>query len=183
MYGELVNKGPHLTFKLGQLTTRGNLRLTGESINPLEVELMNVLRWGNKIKIGVAESLFPHPKEWRLGNTNCPLDELTVKVLTAEFTSNLTRPPSCVSKWEKVTSGSGGIDVRTMMTRYKVGLASPKDFGSHYKLIFHRGFLCNPHNPEAPTDRCRACGLMRESITHFGVCSALQPVFEIFRNV
>ena len=72
--------------------------------------------------------------------------------------------------------------MRTVMSRYKVGFASPKDFGSHYKLIFHKGFLCNPHNPEASTDKCRACGQVRESITHFGECSALRPIFEIMRK-
>ena len=44
-------------------------------------QLQNVLWWGSEI-VGIAESTFPHQREWQLDDTGVDLDELTVKVLT-----------------------------------------------------------------------------------------------------
>ena len=74
------------------------------------------------------------------------------------------------------------IDWRTLLSRYKPGLATPKDFGSHFKLILHRAFFTNPHNPNASSIYCRACKTERESIAHFGKCNRLKPVFEFMRK-
>ena len=75
-----------------------------------------------------------------------------------------------------------GLDHRTLLTRYKPGLITPKDFGSHYKLILHRAMFTNPHNPNAGDSRCRACRGDRESITHFGECTVLKPMFVLMRK-
>ena len=77
--------------------------------------------------------------------------------------------------------GVDAINFGTLMERYKVGLITPKDFGSHFKLILHRAMLTNPHNPEAETSSCRLCGLTRESIWHWGECEGLKPIFETLR--
>jgi hypothetical protein len=69
-----------------------------------------------------------------------------------------------------------------MLARYKPGLATPKDFGSHFKLILHRALLTNPHNDKASTCMCRLCGNERESILHLGKCEWLKPIFEVLRK-
>ena len=76
----------------------------------------------------------------------------------------------------------GGLNWRTLLSRYKLGLGTPKDFGSHFKLILHRAFLTNPHNPNANSHLCRLCKSERESIIHLGKCSWLRPVFETMRK-
>ena len=105
--------------------------------------------------LGIAESTFPHPAEWRLDGIHEDLDRIEVKDLTVAITRQNTKPPIlCIAKWaEKL----GDIDMRGISERYSVGIASPKDFGSHYKLILHRKFWTSPHNPDAPSDRCRLC--------------------------
>ena len=59
---------------------------------------------------------------------------------------------------------------------------SAKDYGSHFKLILHRAMWTNPHNPQASSVNCRACGLERESVLHFGKCTKLKPIFEVMRQ-
>ena len=102
-----------------------------------------------------------------------------MKDLTRCFTEKHTKPPNCIAKWDHLVPG---IDWRTLLARYTTGLITPKDFGSHYKLIFHRAFLTNPHNPRATTHLCRACGAERETILHLGKCPTLKPVFEFMRK-
>ena len=68
------------------------------------------------------------------------------------------------------------------MGRYKPGLATPKDFGSHFKLVLHRAMLTNPHNPQANSHMCRLCGQERESLLHLGTCTWLKPVYEVMRK-
>ena len=106
--------------------------------------------------LGIAESTFPHPAEWRLDGISKDLDKIEVRDLTVAITRQRTKPPSCIDKW---TEKLGDIDFRGVSERYSVGIATPKDFGSHYKLILHRHLWTNPHNPSASSDRCRLCGL------------------------
>ena len=40
----------------------------------------------------------------------------------------------------------------------------------------------NPHNPSASSEKCRACGMVRESVQHFGQCVKLKPIFEVMRK-
>ena len=43
----------------------------------------------------------------------------------------------CIARWiEKF----GDFNIGEISERYATGIASPKDFGSHFKLIMHRKF-------------------------------------------
>ena len=166
------------TFELTDLTTRGKPKPTGRLVPIHKHELREVLWWGEGI-VGVAERMFPHPKDWRLGDIYKPLDRILVRDLTRCFTERLTKPPNCLAAWDKRLPG---IHWRTLLARYKPGLATPKDFGSHFKLILHRAMFTNPNNPQSDTALCRVCNKERESILHFGRCQGLKPIFEFMRT-
>ena len=68
-----------------------------------------------------------------------------------------------------------------MGNRYTVDIATPKDFGSHYKNILHRQFLTNSKNKEAPSPMCRVCNCEVETIEHFGKCKGLSKVYTCMR--
>ena len=168
-----------MTLRVYALNVKGRPTLTGETLYFKEEEVRSVLYWNGGVA-GIAESTFPHPKEWRLGDIDKPLDKIQVKELTAAFTRKLTTQPSCIQAWLKRFPT---LDMRSISERYSVGIITPKDFGSHYKLILHRAFFTNKINPDASSPNCRLCGLVPESITHFGECPCLKPAFEIFRKL
>ena len=143
-------------------------------------ELRDVVMWSGGVR-GIAESTFPHPDQWRLGDTDKPLDRIGVRDLTLAFVRPMVKQPSCKEAWERRLGSP--VDWQGVGKRYKSGLGTPKDFGSHFKNILHRSFFTNPHNPKAGSPLCRACGLHRESIMHFGECPALAPVFSSLRPV
>ena len=175
IYGRL--KG--LAFQVHELTTKGTPVPTETLLYIQRNELRKVLRWKRGIK-GIAESSFPHPKEWRLGAIDKDLDEITVKDLTKEFTRKGIKEPSCIEAWRKRL---GELNWRGIGLRYTVGIITPKDFGSHFKLILHRSMFTNKHNPDAQTTKCRLCGLYEESIKHLGECWELRPAFEALRKI
>ena len=57
-------------------------------------EIRRVIKWGEGVA-GIAESFFPCPQEWRLGDIDKPLDKITVRDLTGAFTRAVAKPPSC----------------------------------------------------------------------------------------
>lgn len=65
--------------------------------------------------------------------------------------------------------------------RYTVGLQTPKDFGSYYKNITHRTLWTIPHNPKAQSPNCRLCRRETITITHFGECPRLMPIYKALR--
>ena len=136
-------------------------------------------KWGQGIA-GISESFFPHPERWRLEGIDKPLDLITVKDLTRALTRQFSEPPTCFTSWPKRFEH---IDLRGISERYSVGIVTPVDFGSHYKLVMHNSLLTNPHNPEAISPMCRLCGRCRESLTHFGECIKIKPIFEWLRHI
>ena len=165
------------TFEVVELTTRGLPKPMGKLIAIHLQELREPLRWGGGV-VGIGERVFPHPNDWRLGDICKPLHKIEVKDLTRCFTEGISKRPNFMKAWD---SRVPGLDYRTLLTRYKPGLATPKDFGSHFKLILHRAFFTNPHNPSATSENCRACRGDRESIAHFGECVTLKPMFKLMR--
>ena len=165
------------TFELLEVTSKGKTKPTGRLIAVHPSELRDILWWNGGI-IGPAERAFPHPEDWRLGSICKPINQVEVRDLTYCFTEKLVKLPNCLAKWDTIVEG---IHWRTFLARYKPGFATPKDFGSHFKLILHRAFFTNPHNPSAASDRCRCCGWERESIAHLGKCLMLKPIFEFTR--
>ena len=168
-----------LAFQVHTLSTKGTPMPTEEMIYIDKSEIRETIRWGRGVK-GIAESSFPHPKEWRLGAIDKDLDSVTVQDLTREFTRQHIREPSCKEAWRKRL---GELNWKGIGHRYTVGAITPNDFGSHYKLILHRALLTNKHNPDASTTKCRLCGLYDESIQHFGECWELRPAFELLRKI
>ena len=167
------------TFERMELTARGHAKPTGKLVSVAKEELREPMWWGNGLCPQIEEAFFPNPKDWELGDINKPLHAIGVRDLTWSFTNRLSAPPTSKGKWEKLL---GGLNWRTLLARYKPGLATPKDFGSHFKLILHRALLTNPHNPHADSHNCRLCGSTRESILHLGTCSWLKPVYEVMRK-
>ena len=164
--------------RVHELNVKGVPTPTGEVQLIVEDDVRKVLRWGKGI-VGIAESSFPEPREWRLGTNDTDLDKLAVRDLTTVFTRSITSQPSCIKAWQTIL---GDLDFLGISNRYSTGIMTPKDYGSHYKLFLHRSFFTNPHNPKADTDLCRLCGVERETIEHFGNCMCLRPMFETMRK-
>ena len=167
------------TYERLEVTARGHTKTTGKLIALAPQELREPMWWGSGLCPQIEEAFFPNPKDWSLGDINKPLYAIGVRDLTWSFTSRLSSAPSSKAKWDSLL---GGVDWRTLMGRFKPGLATPKDFGSHFKLVLHRAMLTNPHNPHAVTHKCRLCGKARESILHLGTCTWLKPVYEVMRK-
>ena len=174
----IYGKRKGLSLQVHTLSVKGIPSPTKESIYFREEEVRSVLYWNGGV-VGIAESTFPYPKEWRLGDIDKHIDKIRVGDLTAAFTRKLVEQPTCIKTW---TDKFPDIDMRGISERYSVGIITPKDFGSHYKLILHRAFFTNPHNPNASTHNCRLCGVTRESIDHVGKCPCLKPAIELFRK-
>ena len=204
IYGKLTNQ----TFNKADLSTKGKPVPTGNTIMVDPGEVREVQYWAGGIR-GMAEMQFPDPKGWRLTGIDKNLDKITVKDLTAALTRLHTKKPSCKNAWEirrrSFTPEAGAashtvpppdqantqphpsathpppLPWMEIANRYTVGLQTPKDFGSHYKNIIHRSMWTNPHNPTARSPNCRLCKQTRETITHFGECPRLMPIFKALR--
>ena len=79
-------------------TTRGDLRGTGEIIENTENH-RDVVRWAGKV-VGIAESFFPHPEEWRFDGLDLPLDKIDVRSYTQFLMLRERVEPTCLSAWE-----------------------------------------------------------------------------------
>ena len=176
--GIKYGKSEGLYFREYRLDIKGRPQIT-DNLEFLQVDrVRRVLYWGSGV-VGIAESTFPHPKEWRLGDLAEDLDKLTVKALTGALTRLRTKSPTCLTKWpERVPS----INLYNISLRYSTGILNPTDYSSHYKLIIHRMMLTNPHNPEAASVNCRLCNEQRESILHWGECKCIKPIYELMRT-
>ena len=113
-------EGPYL--RVHRLDIKGRPVPTDELILVTEEQIRKVLQWGAGV-VGIAESTFPHPQEWRLEDTGVDLDKLSVKILTGALTRLRTLPPTCLTKWpEKIQAR---IDLRGISLRYAVGIGVP----------------------------------------------------------
>ncbi len=177
-YGKLQKDLGACSFAACTLSPKGRPIQRDETWAVMPEELHPVIWWGNGI-MGVAEATFPHPKEWRLGDIDKPLDKITVSDLSRAFARKVSAVPSCKKAWETIL---GPVDWHAVANRLAVGLITPKDFGSYYANIIHRAFLTNPHNPSASSSLCRCCGGARETIEHLGECTGLRPVFTLMRR-
>ena len=80
--------------------------------------------------MGIAESTFPHPKEWRLGTATETMDKLTVRALTAAISAIKRVEPSCIGAWQQ-RIGQLPHDIGA---RYNNSLLTPKDWHSYWRL-------------------------------------------------
>ena len=157
-------------------TAKGSLRDTGEIIENTHTETYReVVRWPNKV-VGLEESFFPHPGEWRFDGLDVPLDKIDVRSYT-QFLSHRARvEPTCLSAWEKRI----GALPREVGERYKARLLTPRDWGSHFKNVLHRSLMVRSITTDEP---CRCCGHAREDLRHFGRCDKAAQVFEDFQSL
>ena len=163
-----------------RLSTKGCPIPTGESIHIHSSNIRDALWWGEGI-VGIAESTFPHPEGWTVQGTDCPIDKLSVKRLTAAF--RLTAPftePTCKATW---TRKLGEIKWELIGLKYNLKILSPRDFMSHCKNILHRALLTRHINKDAPSFLCRLCRRKEENITHLARCSTLAKVWDKYLSL
>ena len=72
VYGKL--EGQYL--KVHVLNVKGRPEPTKRTLLTTGFEIRRVIKWGEGVA-GIAESFFPCPQEWRLGDTDKPLDKVT----------------------------------------------------------------------------------------------------------
>ena len=135
-------------------------------------ELLAPAIWGDGLN-GVAEANFPAPREWSFFGCQRPVDETSVKVLTALFARQHIIEPTCVKRWEEINVGP--LKWAQVKSRYSEAFLTRKDFWLHFKHILHRKFYTRVAQ-RLQDNSCRCCGKARENIEHFGSCSALEPL-------
>ena len=150
-------------------TAKGSLRSTGEIIDNTENH-REIVRWAGKV-VGLAESFFPHPEEWRIEGLDVPLDKIDVRSYTQFLSLRARVAPTCLSAWEERI----GALPREVGERYKARLLTPRDWGSHFKNVLHRSLLVRSITTGEP---CRCCGHAREDLRHFGRCEKASSLFD-----
>ena len=182
-------------------TNNGKLERTGRKFDlerPGHTK-RRALRWGEGV-IGVAEHTYPHPKGWHLGGI--PLDELTIKSMTAHLRRKKECRPKAEAKWEKRLRlkpwhhmwdvGPWEVKVKhppqvrkrereevrlpwdKVWDSFRGGLLTPPDMSTAHKFA-HRGIFSR--NRRAGDLGCSLCGRRGDQI-HMAECSGLEPVFE-----
>ena len=81
-------------------TTKGHMRKTGDTRTVRESEMRNVIDWGGR-PLGMAESVFPHPKQWRFDGLDMDLDRVTVRAYTRALVDRTRVAPSCLAAWRE----------------------------------------------------------------------------------
>ena len=134
-----------------------------------------MVTWG-KLPVGMAESFFPHPNEWRFEGCDTPLDRFDTRTLTAFFTSLNSVPPSCLKAWEE-----RGISIpEDYGKRYNQRLLTPKDWASHFKNVLHRALVTRSITTQEP---CRCCKFARENLQHFPSCDKAGRIFSSLSDI
>jgi len=150
-------------------TTKGDLRRTGNVWEIDESQMRAVVKWGKRV-VGIAESFFPHPKEWRFDGLDQPLDQVSVKSFYRMLCEQARVEPSCLRAWE-ARVGPLPTDIGE---RYSVRLLTPRDWASHFKNVLHRALLTRSRSSGEP---CRCCGFARENLLHFASCDKAGKIF------
>ena len=149
---------------------------TDKCIHVLQSELRTTLWWRGGV-VGIAEASWPHPERWRLADIDKPLDGIGVRDMTRAFARRVAKQPNCKRKWEGIL---GEIDWQGVGKRFKMGLVTPTDYGTHYKCIVHRQMRLRRGDEG---DRCRLCGKEKETIDHMGECEQLRDIYTNLRLV
>ena len=165
IYGKPTKEGLHEWSQ----STKGHLMPTNNTELVVASELREILFWGGKA-VGVAESFFPHPKEWRFEGLDAPLDKVTVRLLTRALSAARSVEPACRKAWEDRV-GALPKDIGEM---YNTKLLTPRDWASHFKNVMHRALLVRSVTTGEP---CRCCGVAYENIQHFTHCEKAKDIF------
>jgi hypothetical protein len=175
--GDIVyGKCKGLALRVHVLDQKGIPRATDQNIHfqPLDVRAVT---WWNGGVVGVSEATFPDPERWRLADIDKPLDKVGVRDLTRAFARTIAKEPNCKRKWEEIM---GDVNWQAVGKRYKQGLLTPADFGTHYKCIVHRQFKLRRGEGG---DSCRVCGTQKETVQHFGSCGGMKKIFQSLRTI
>jgi hypothetical protein len=145
-----------------------------------ETQLMGTLiptaQWGE----GHTQAQFPRPKEYTLGDIGSPLDRISVKQLTLEFSKNKRTPPTAPNEWNKrmLSIKQTPPDWAIVADRYATRFLTQKDSATHFKHITHRAiFTSNRKSATNKKDQlCRLCHKKKEDSLHMG-CQVIQTLF------
>jgi len=127
----------HLKKKLVRLKKPRLPRLHKQERVPLEGNPIPTAQW----REGHTYIQFPRPKEYTLGGIGAPLDRISVKQLTIEFSKNRRTPPAAPKAWDnKMASiNQPPPNWEIVADRYTTRFLTPKDSATHFKHITHRG--------------------------------------------
>jgi hypothetical protein len=150
-------------------TVKGHLEPNGVKIRAPKDAWRDVVQWDGKV-VGIAESFFPHPKEWRIEGLDVDLDKIDVRVYTRFLAQRARVEPSCLSAWaERIDTLPNDIG-----ERYNTRLLTPRDWGSHFKNVLHRALMVRSISTGEP---CRCCSHAYENLQHFPTCDAAKKIF------
>jgi hypothetical protein len=146
-----------------------------------ETQIMGTLiptaQWGD----GHTHVQFPRPKEYTLGDIGSPLDRISVKQLTLEFTKNKRTAPTAPKEWNKrmISIKQAPPDWTIVADRYAARFLTHKDAATPFKHITHRAiFTRNRNSKFNKKDRlCRLCHKAKEDSLHMGQCQVIQTLF------
>lgn len=172
IYGKACGMG----LQVYERDSKGVPHKTDERIHVLQSELRKTLWWRGGV-VGIAEASWPHPERWRLADIDKPLDGIGVRDMTRAFARRVAKQPNCKRKWEGIL---GEVNWQGVGKRFKMGLVTPTDYGTHYKCIVHRQMRLRRGDDG---DRCRMCGEEKETIDHMGECEQMRDVFTNLRLV
>ena len=174
--GKIVyGKRKGLALIVHELDQKGIPRATEKRVHYHPQDVREVTWWREGV-VGVAEATFPDPQRWRLADIDKPLDKIGVRDMTRALARQVAKEPNCKRKWEDIL---GEVNWQAVGKRYKQGILTPADYGSHYKCIVHRQFKLRRGEGG---NACRLCGEHKESVQHFGKCRGLRRVFQSMRK-
>jgi hypothetical protein len=96
-------------------------------------------QWGN----GHTHVQYSRPTEYTLGDIGSPLDRISFKQLTLEFSKNRCSPPSGAKEWDKRIAAlqKATPDWNIIADRYATRFLTPRDAATHFKHITHKALF------------------------------------------
>ena len=131
---------------------------------------------------GIAGITYPRINNYgaRVNGEVTPLTELAVRDMTRDAVDKTTQRPTCeaANRWPvELQLGQGErIDFEQVWDTFKVGIATPVDFGTRFRMI--HGDL-GTRNKLGEPGGCRlGCGCQTEKHVHLVECVRLQPMWQ-----
>jgi hypothetical protein len=146
-----------------------------------ETQIMGTLIPTAQWEDGHTHVQFPRPKEYTLGDIGSPLDRISVKQLTLEFSKNKRTATTAPKEWDKrmISIKQTPPDWTIVADRYATRFLTHKDAATHFKHITHRAIFTRNRKAELnKKDRlCRLCHKAKEDSLHMGKCQVIQTLF------
>ena len=131
---------------------------------------------------GIAGVTFPPTKNYRAPDVNggeIEFDEMTAKALTRDGVDRKTKRPTCerLNRWpiELRLQAHESINWMEVWDTFKIGLATPVDFGTRFRMI--HGDLGTRNKRQEPGGCRLGCGCAIEKHIHIVECPRLQPLW------